>query len=118
MKTIQQTYSSTHYGTAKPNLIFNKFLTWCKSQEKYRFGWVAAIIAGHGCVITPITVLLVTIAGNSPLAWGFSIAAMAMALVSNLAAMPTKITIPVFFLSVLIDIAIIANCIFFLAMRA
>ena len=35
---------------------------------------------------------------------------MAMALVTNLAAMPTKVTIPIFFLSVLIDIAVIASC--------
>jgi hypothetical protein len=33
-----------------------------------------------------------------------------MALVTNLAAMPTKITIPVFVLSVLIDIAVIISC--------
>jgi hypothetical protein len=32
---------------------------------------------------------------------------MAMAVVTNLAAMPTKVTIPVFFLSVLIEVAII-----------
>ena len=35
---------------------------------------------------------------------------MGMALVTNPAAMPTKIVIPVFFLSVLMDVAIIAIC--------
>jgi hypothetical protein len=36
---------------------------------------------------------------------------MGITLVTNLAAMPTKITIPVFFLSVLVDLVIIASCI-------
>ena len=39
--------------------------------------------------------------------WPFAIGAMAMALISNLAAMPTKFTIPIFFLSVLIDVTLI-----------
>ena len=39
--------------------------------------------------------------------WPFAIGAMAIALISNLAAMPTKYTIPIFFLSVVIDIALI-----------
>lgn len=40
-----------------------------------------------------------------------AMAAMGITLIVNLAAMPTKITIPTFILSVLIDIAIIAICI-------
>jgi hypothetical protein len=38
------------------------------------------------------------------------IVSMGMALVTNLAAMPTKITIPIFVLSVLIDLAVIISC--------
>ena len=41
------------------------------------------------------------------LLFSFGIAAMAMALVTNLAALPTKITIPTFFLSLILDVAII-----------
>jgi len=37
--------------------------------------------------------------------------AMCVCLVVNLAALPTRITIPVFALSVLVDVFIIANCI-------
>jgi len=37
--------------------------------------------------------------------------AMGLTLIVNLAAMPTKITIPVFALSVIIDIAIIIGCV-------
>jgi hypothetical protein len=49
------------------------------------------------------------IGGNSPLLWAFAIAAMTMCVVTNLAALPTKITIPVFFLSVLIDVLLILS---------
>jgi hypothetical protein len=35
---------------------------------------------------------------------------MGMSLVTNLAAMPTKITIPVLVFSILIDIAIVVSC--------
>ena len=84
-----------------------QFLSWCQGQEKYRFGWLAAILAIHGCVLAPITVLAIALGGNNMILWGLVIGGMAMALIVNLAALPTKITIPVFFLSVLIDLAVI-----------
>ena len=55
-----------------------------------------------------MTVLLVAASGNSMVLWGFAIGAMAMCLVTNLAAMPTKVTIPVFFISIVIDLGVIA----------
>ena len=70
--------------------------------------WLGIALTGHGCILTPITVLIVLFGGlNFPL-FMLAMAAMGMSLVTNLAAMPTKVTIPVLFLSVLIDIAIIA----------
>jgi hypothetical protein len=111
MKTLQHPYAQVYRESVKEKSLATRFFDWCKSQEKYRFGWLAAIIAGHGCVITPVTLFFVMIAGNSPLLWAFVMAAMAMSLITNLAALPTKITIPVFFLSVLIDVMVIASCV-------
>lgn len=54
---------------------------------------------------------VVVLAGNHFIFWPFVIGAMGITLIVNLAAMPTKITIPVFFFSVLVDLAIIAACI-------
>jgi hypothetical protein len=108
---IQQAIDSTYQGVERQASVFSRFITWCKSQEKYRFGWVAAIIAGHGCVITPITLFAIILSGNSILFWAVALGAMTAALVANLAAMPTKITIPIFFLTILIDLTIIAICI-------
>lgn len=108
MQTLQQTYHQAYISKEKTQSIFSQFITWCKGQESYRFAWLAAIIFIHGCVLTPITVLSVALSSNNIIYWVAAMSAMGMALVSNLAAMPTKITIPVFFLSVLIDLVIIA----------
>ena len=91
--------------------LWKKFITWCNSQEKYRLGWLAAALTLHGCVLTILTMFAVILAGNHFMFWPFVIGAMGMTVVVNLAAMPTKITIPVFFFSVLIDLVIIISCI-------
>lgn len=112
MQTIQNIYSPANLVVSNKQSVFSKFIAWCNQQEKYRFGWVAAILAIHGCVLAPITVLAIAFAGNSMIFWGMLIGGIALSLIVNLAAMPTKITIPVFFLSVLIDIAVIAGSIY------
>ena len=109
MKALQHTYKPA-YQTSSSKSFISRFFTWCEGQEKYRFGWLAAGIAGQGCFITPATLFFVMIAGNSAVLWALVIASMGMTLVTNLAALPTKITIPVFFLSILIDIVVILNC--------
>jgi hypothetical protein len=90
--------------------IFSRFLNWSESQEKYRFGWLAIALVGHGCVITPITMFSIVLSGNFLAFWILAIVAMMLALVTNLAAMPTKVTIPAFFLSIIIDLYIIISC--------
>jgi hypothetical protein len=87
-----------------------RFINWCEGQEKYRFGWVAGILAGHGCVATPLTLFAIVLSGNNMFFWVLALAAMGASLVMNLAAQPTKVTIPVFFASLLVDLAIVATC--------
>ena len=96
--------------TAKGS-VWKKFINWCDSQEKYRFGWLATALGLHGCVLTIFTMFAVILAGNHFIFWPFIIGAMGITLITNLAAMPTKVTIPVFFFSVLIDLVIIISCI-------
>ena len=107
MQTIHQTYAPAYNPASTKQSLFSQFITWCKGQEQYRFGWLAVIIAGHGCVLTPVTLLAIVLSGNSIVLWMACMGAMAAALITNLAAMPTKITIPVFLLTVLIDLTII-----------
>ena len=114
MSTIQTTYNPQYYTATAKVSVFKKFIDWCKSQEEKRFGWMAAMITLHGCVLAPVTLAFVFLGGNLMLFWGFVIGSMAMTLISNLAAMPTKFTIPIFFFSVLLDVfVIVANLVIF-----
>jgi hypothetical protein len=108
--TINQTFSTTHIGTSSPSL-FSRFLNWCENQQDQRLLWVGLALAGHGCILTPLTIMAVLLAGTNLFLFMLGLIAMGMALVTNLAALPTKITIPVFILSILIDIAIVIACI-------
>ena len=101
----------THSVSAPRISAWKKFIDWCNSQEKYRLGWLAAAITLHGCVLTIFTMFAVILAGNHFIFWPFIIGGMGITLIVNLAAMPTKITIPVFFFSVLVDLLIIVSCI-------
>ena len=86
-------------------------MNWCKNQQENRMLWVGIILAGHGCILTPITIMAVLLAGNSLTLFMLGVIAMMATLVTNLAAMPTKVTIPIFILSLIIDIAVLIICI-------
>ncbi|RYY50964.1 MAG: hypothetical protein EOO06_02005 [Chitinophagaceae bacterium] len=87
--------------------FITRFMTWCGTQESSRLLWLAVILGVHGCILSPITMLLSLQAGAGSYLYVPVIVAMAINLVPNLAALSTKITIPVFLLSVIIDLAII-----------
>ncbi|MBA2745630.1 MAG: hypothetical protein H0U44_05335 [Flavisolibacter sp.] len=107
--TINQSISLSRENT-QPS-TWTSFIEWCEGQENARLLWLGIALAGHGCILTPITVLAVLLAGTNLFLLMLALIAMGMSLVTNLAAKPTRITIPVFFLSILIDIAIIVSAI-------
>lgn len=104
--TFNQTIA-TNYQRTQSVSIFKKFITWCQDQEKNRLLWLGIILSAHGCILTPVAIFTVVASGTNIFLFMTAIVAMGMTLVTNLAALPTKITIPVFILSILIDIAII-----------
>jgi hypothetical protein len=108
MEILYQPYISANFIHESKKTIPRQFLDWCKGQERNRLLWLSLIVAGHGCIITPITLLILVFTGNSMFLWAFAIAAMTMSLVTNLAALPTKITIPVFFLSLVMDLIVVS----------
>ena len=107
MEVYQSIYNPSFEAVSKKQSVVSKFIAWCQSEEKNRFGWLGLILASHGCVITPITLFTIFLAGNSIVLWGVAMGAMGIALITNLAALPTKITIPVFVFSLIVDLAII-----------
>ncbi len=90
--------------------IVSRFLHWSAKQERNRFGWLALILTSHGCVLTPLTLFAVILSGSSLALFIAAVGAMGLVLVTNLAAMPTRVTIPAFFLSIVIDVAIVVIC--------
>lgn len=108
--TIQQSITPLISQATSKTSLWKRFINWSEGQEENRFGWTAFAIAGHGCVFTVITVAVILATGNNFIFWPFAIAAMAASLITNLAALPTKITIPTLLITVLVDIAIIAIC--------
>lgn len=108
MQTVlQQTYSQPYTQEAQNASIWTRFITWCKNQEESRLLWLGIVLASHACFFAPLTLFVVMYTGNNILFFGFAIAAIGMALITNLAALPTKITIPTFFFSIILDVVII-----------
>jgi hypothetical protein len=115
MQTItNQTISTTYSEVSNNTNIWTKFMTYCKEQENNRLMWVGIVLAAHGCILTPITVMITYFAGQNFTLFMTGMVAMGIALVTNLAAMPTKITIPAFALSIVIDIFVIISSILLL----
>ena len=108
--TIQQTISNVHTQVASRPSLVSQFMNWCTNQDKNRYGWLGAAVASHACIITPLTMFAIILSGNNIIFWFLAIAAMMMTLVTNLAALPTKITIPTFLFSIVMDVAIISAC--------
>jgi hypothetical protein len=115
MKALTQTSPVPFYKASIQSHVFTKFFNWCKDQERNRFGWLAISLTTHGCILTPIVVFAVGVSGNDFTLWMAAMLAMGLTLIVNLAAQPTRITIPVFFLSILVDVAIVIACIVQLA---
>ena len=94
---INLTAAVTRLSQIKQPSLVGKFMSWCQDQQEDRLLWLGIALAGHGCVMAGLSFPLFMIA----------LLAMTMALVANLAALPTKITIPVLFLGVLADAAVL-----------
>ena len=107
---IQPTFSNTHIHTIQHPSVFKKFISWCTGQDANRYGWLGAALVAHGCVLTPFTMFAIVLSGNNIVFWLCAIVAMMATLVVNLAALPTKYTIPVFLFSILIDVTLIIAC--------
>ncbi|HEV7330015.1 MAG TPA: hypothetical protein VGN63_03155 [Flavisolibacter sp.] len=109
--TLNQTINTTYTGSLSQASLWSRFMAYCKGQEHNRIMWVGLALAIHGCALTPITVMATLFAGPNFFLFMTAMVAMGIALVTNLAAMPTKVTIPAFALSVIIDIVILISCV-------
>lgn len=89
--------------------IWSRFIDFAEKQQFNRLMWLAFGILGHGTIFTTGTMAVVLLNGAVFPLVAITCFSMVMVLIVNLAAMPTKITIPVLALSLLIDLAVIAT---------
>jgi hypothetical protein len=113
MKALQHTYQPVLEGSREN--IFQKFFDWCAGQDENRYAWLAIALFGHGCILAPVTLLVSFMAGVHIVLFAVVIASMTASVVVNLAAMPTRVTIPVFFGSALLNIGVIITSLVMMA---
>lgn len=103
----QQTYTTTTKANAG---IITRFFQWCERQEDNRFTWIGVSLFGSIGGVLPLTLLLVSLAypGNFVL-WIASAAVNVPVLAINLAAQPTKVTLPFLFFAWTTNLAIIIS---------
>ena len=92
--------------------LVKKFLNWSSDQQENRLRWQALALVVFGAILTPIIILVLSLTGINLFLILTAIVAMEVNLVITLLALPTKITIPVFLVGVIIDFAVIITCVF------
>lgn len=103
-----------NYHVTHKETIISKFLNWCDAQESNHFLWLALTFFAQIGLTVPITgVAIVFFGGNSLILWAIMAAVNVPVLVLNLAAMPTKTTLPFIFFGWFTQAIIILYCIGF-----
>ncbi|MES2849594.1 MAG: hypothetical protein V4685_11100 [Bacteroidota bacterium] len=102
-------YSET-YAAAKTSML-HRFAAWLNTQEEKRFFWAAISLVGHGTFFTIVTFATVILTGNVFALLAITCATMMMVLAVNLAALPVKYIIPVFFASLIVDALVMITAI-------
>ena len=90
-------YNYVTRHVTKESLI-NKFISWCNRQEDFRLFWMGiALLGGIGTVV-PLTLLAVVFfADNNFALWVIVCTINVPILILNLAAQPSKVTLPALF---------------------
>jgi hypothetical protein len=108
-----QPRTTYQYHSATKRSLLSKFNAWATKEESdYHVAWVGASIIAMAAVFFPLTMTAILLNGA---VFGLIIAAMAslsVVVITNLAAMPVKLTIPFFLLGVIADVAIITASFF------
>ena len=109
MGTVIHNYSHS-YPARHPIPLWKKFINWCDGQQENQLGWLAVSFMVHGCIFVPMTIVIIAMSGNNFIFVAFALGAMIVAITVNLAMLPTKITLPVFFFTLVLDMVIIIAC--------
>lgn len=107
---VQSLSRTRGYAQNKENLL-SRFLNWCKAQETNKFFWLALTFFGQIGLVLPVAACsIVFFGGNNFLLWIIILVVNVPTLVLNLAALPTKITLPFLFFAWFTELVIILYC--------
>lgn len=89
--------------------VFSRFFAWATNQdEKFHVGWVGASVMLMGGVIFPSAMAFILMNGAEFSLIMAAMSTLVLVVVANLAALPTKFTIPFLFLGVLTNLVLIS----------
>src|SRR5262245_58957426 len=91
----------------KNKSVIQTFLAFSEKQQENKLGWIAFILAAQICALVPLTLLAISANGDHFVLWIPVIISSFVTGMVNLAGLPTKITIPIFLISALIDVGVI-----------
>jgi len=111
MSTIIHHYPHSHVKTDHWQ-FWKKFIHWCEKQEENKLGWLAASFVMHGCIFVPMTVMIIAASGNNFVFVALALSSMIIAITTNLADLHTKVSLPVFFGTLVLDMLIIITRLF------
>ena len=100
-----------HHTHRTHKSVWREFIDYAEGQQDKRLFWAAVGILGHGTIFTIVTLAAVMLLGNNLFLYAIACFNMTMVVVINLAALPTKYTIPLFILSLFIDLSVIITAI-------
>jgi hypothetical protein len=94
------------------NNVYTRLLGWLAKEEKNRIAWVGISITTMAAVFFPVTMSAILFNGAIfSLIMGAMIS-LAIVVITNLAALPVKYTIPALVLGILMDIVLIVMSFF------
>jgi hypothetical protein len=92
--------------------VLTRFINWSANEQKNRIAWVGISIMAITAIFFPVTMVSILIHGAPFKLIIGAMFALVLVVVPNLAALPTKYTIPAFFTGVAIDLVLIAASFF------
>ena len=108
---IYHPHTSGHHHRISEHPIARKFIAWCEGEQQHQLFWNGLAFAGHGWLLTPVTLTIIFFLNGPAILLYIAALVMVITLIVNLTSMSTKITIPVFILSIVIDLILIVTSI-------
>jgi hypothetical protein len=92
--------------------IVTSFFQWSEKEEKNRIAWLGVSVMLMTAIFFPVTMVAILIHGGSFKLIIGAMFSLILVVIPNLAALPTKYTIPAFFAGMVLDIFLVVASFF------